>query len=426
MGHWTGTPFCHGSPPQSAGAGGHSSKGKQNSTNHPATAGEDGLFVGNGWERLLTLALRQPWGTGPIACPANVCQLPGLLPCTHCPIHAASHWCPPGWHSCGGCAFDLARNPQSDEVSRMWPERVGGPRGSPHLQTTGPPRCCWRRPHGPWRVGASHPDWHPKTPGGKSWPGRWPQLSTATMTKHGENFLCCLKLFSAPGLGGEASPKSCGCLHFGPPAPLARRGAAPLWQSRPPPSTRTCTRPSVEQRRELAIALAREGFDRKACTALLSRGLCPPTAATIDALKALHPTSRPPAKASQTYQPRLRLPQTCLCAAFESSLLKLRQGLQACGCNTYVTLARRAAMTLCWRNFALLSTCWPKGGPPTLSPRFWLVRGWWLCQNPMAGSAPLRLVKSFDASQANALWPWLGMTRGPSSTRHKLGWLFLE
>ena len=50
-------------------------------------------------------SLRQPWGTGAIACPAHVCQLPGfvlgtwLLVCRpsegtglgHCPIHAASH-----------------------------------------------------------------------------------------------------------------------------------------------------------------------------------------------------------------------------------------------------------------------------------------------------------------------------------------------
>ena len=251
MGHWTGTPFCHGSPPHgcfaSAGAGGHSSKGKQNSTNHPATAGEDGLFVGNGWERLLTLALPQTAvGDGSDRLPGPRLPAPGSSEGTglgHCPIHAASHWCPPGWHSCGGCAFDLARNPQSDEVSRMWPERVGNPRGSPHLQTTGPPRCCWRRPHGPWRVGASHPDWHPKLPntnpspcpesgsthlGASLGPGvghSCPQQRWQSMARTSYAASSC-SLLTRPW--GEASPKSCGCLHFGPPAPLARRGAAPL------------------------------------------------------------------------------------------------------------------------------------------------------------------------------------------------------
>jgi len=92
-------PLCHGSPPHgcfaSAGAGGHSSKGKQNSTNHPATAGEDGLFVGNGWERLLTLALPQAAvGDGSDRLPGRRLPAPGSSKGTglgHCPIHAASH-----------------------------------------------------------------------------------------------------------------------------------------------------------------------------------------------------------------------------------------------------------------------------------------------------------------------------------------------
>ena len=50
----------------------------------------------------------------------------------------------------------------------------------------------------------------------------------------------------------------------------------------------------LEQRKALAIGLAREGFDRKACAALLSKGLCPPTAATAEALRALHPQQPPP------------------------------------------------------------------------------------------------------------------------------------
>lgn len=62
-----------------------------------------------------------------------------------------------------------------------------------------------------------------------------------------------------------------------------------LWEDRhkpPRPSSRTL---SSGQRRELATALAREGHDRKACTALVGDGLCPDTPATAAALHALHP-----------------------------------------------------------------------------------------------------------------------------------------
>ena len=52
---------------------------------------------------------------------------------------------------------------------------------------------------------------------------------------------------------------------------------------------------SENKRRELAIDLAREGFDRKACNALLHNGLCPETADTVAALRALHPAQPQPA-----------------------------------------------------------------------------------------------------------------------------------
>ena len=62
-----------------------------------------------------------------------------------------------------------------------------------------------------------------------------------------------------------------------------------LWTSRhSPPKPRRQSRTS-QQRRELATGLAREGWDGKACAALLAEGLCPETPATVDALKCLHP-----------------------------------------------------------------------------------------------------------------------------------------
>ena len=67
-----------------------------------------------------------------------------------------------------------------------------------------------------------------------------------------------------------------------------------LWDSRGSLGGRRHKQPSAEEKRSLATALAREGFDRKACNALLSQGLCPPTAATTQALQALHPAQPPP------------------------------------------------------------------------------------------------------------------------------------
>lgn len=67
-----------------------------------------------------------------------------------------------------------------------------------------------------------------------------------------------------------------------------------LWDSRPqvrPHSRQTLT---TEQRQALATNLAREGFDRKACAALVSSGLCPPSSQTAEALRALHPQQPAP------------------------------------------------------------------------------------------------------------------------------------
>ena len=48
-----------------------------------------------------------------------------------------------------------------------------------------------------------------------------------------------------------------------------------LWDSRPVPVRRRANAPTPEERKELATALGREGFDRKACAALLSQGALP-------------------------------------------------------------------------------------------------------------------------------------------------------
>ena len=67
-----------------------------------------------------------------------------------------------------------------------------------------------------------------------------------------------------------------------------------LWSSRAVGRPRRTTPPSPDAKRSLATSLAREGFDRKACAALLSKGLCPESDTTAQALQALHPRSPPP------------------------------------------------------------------------------------------------------------------------------------
>ena len=68
-----------------------------------------------------------------------------------------------------------------------------------------------------------------------------------------------------------------------------------LWDDTPRTPAAASRKPlSEEQRRELAVGLAHEGFDRKACNVLLQTGLCAESAAITAALRALHPAQLPP------------------------------------------------------------------------------------------------------------------------------------
>lgn len=76
-----------------------------------------------------------------------------------------------------------------------------------------------------------------------------------------------------------------------------------LWESKRQLSTKASKPLTAAERQDLATSLGREGFDKKACAALLSDGLCPFTPATATALKALHPSAPAP-----TVQPVGELP----------------------------------------------------------------------------------------------------------------------
>ena len=69
---------------------------------------------------------------------------------------------------------------------------------------------------------------------------------------------------------------------------------ASLWDTRTAASHRPGRVLSDEQKRDFATSLAREGFDRKACAALLSQGLCDPSPSTVAALHSLHPIAAVP------------------------------------------------------------------------------------------------------------------------------------
>lgn len=72
------------------------------------------------------------------------------------------------------------------------------------------------------------------------------------------------------------------------------------------------------QRHELAISLAREGFDRKACNALLQTGLCEENGDTTAALRALHPVQPTPTSDPASLPLADELPEDCVARALRS------------------------------------------------------------------------------------------------------------
>lgn len=89
------------------------------------------------------------------------------------------------------------------------------------------------------------------------------------------------------------------------------------------------------QRRELAINLAREGFDRKACNALLQTGLCEENGDTTAALRALHPVQPTPTSDPASLPLADELPEDCV-------------ALLGYECNTSVRRGRPAWPTAPW------------------------------------------------------------------------------
>ena len=68
-----------------------------------------------------------------------------------------------------------------------------------------------------------------------------------------------------------------------------------LWQTRQRPQRGQRGQLTKAERQDIAVSLAREGFDSKACSALLATGLAPENAETVAALRNLHPQQPAPA-----------------------------------------------------------------------------------------------------------------------------------
>ena len=83
------------------------------------------------------------------------------------------------------------------------------------------------------------------------------------------------------------------------------------------------------QRRELAINLAREGFDRKACNALLQTGLCEENGDTTAALRALHPVQPTPTSDPASLPLADELPEDCVALLGYECNTSVRRGCPA-------------------------------------------------------------------------------------------------
>ena len=81
---------------------------------------------------------------------------------------------------------------------------------------------------------------------------------------------------------------------------------ASLWEELPTPKSKPGRKMAQEQRLKHAVSLCREGFDRKACAALISDEICEESIETVNLLKPLHPQAPPPNSAPMSDLPWCR------------------------------------------------------------------------------------------------------------------------
>ena len=154
-------------------------------------------------------------------------------------------------------------------------------------------------------------------------------------------------------------------------------GLQTLWDDRHQPPRSAGTRgPSAEQRRELAVALAREGFERKACNALVAKGL---SSGHCCRAACLAPRSIPSVTAG-----KLPLSLDVVARALRSfpadtapgpSGLRVQHLREAGPPGTALALMEQLRL---WSASSLAVRPW------MLSPQCWQARTWRHCANPKA------------------------------------------
>lgn len=117
-------------------------------------------------------------------------------------------------------------------------------------------------------------------------PGLWPPQRAPTAPAAGRSFSCSRRLSWTRRVGRATNmPKPQRPTRSIAPAAGSRRANDLVGHG----GHRTAA-----ERRDFALGLAREGFDGKACAALLAEGLCPATPETVAELRALHPAQPTP------------------------------------------------------------------------------------------------------------------------------------
>ncbi|CAE7610039.1 unnamed protein product [Symbiodinium natans] len=126
----------------------------------------------------------------------------------------------------------------------------------------------------------------------------WNQVLTRALAAVGhhnnlESWLELLMLpqcvLCAPGRGGRRHRKAAAAFTLDRLQRWQEGERLSLWEARPCRRAARTGPLTPEERRDIATSWGREGFDRKACAALLSKGLCPQNEDTARALAALHP-----------------------------------------------------------------------------------------------------------------------------------------
>lgn len=167
-----------------------------------------------------------------------------------------------------------------------------------------------------------------------------------------------------------------------------------LWDSRPQTRPAAHEPPTPDERRDLATCLGREGFDKKACAALLSAGLCPDT----DETRLYKPYTRLPHHLAPSLSKNCHWHQswrlTLWLGPSAPSHLKQPQDRLGFEFNTFgmpmLLVAEKASShsSRLWLTFWHKDRCRHRLHPSLLELR------WWHSLNQAAGCAPSQLEKS--------------------------------